>query len=173
MTHALAAGFLLLQAVSTAPAAPPPLDSADIARLRARMAGQQEIRVGVERDVVELTQPVFLDSVIAYRAAWSERRDGRDTALANPLPMAQVSMIQVRGKMLWRPMLGGGLSLGVSILASTLLNNLLTEGNDTDGSTMVRLTLMGTGLGAALGALDGQLRTRWITVYRREETRER
>ncbi len=169
MAHALALGILLLQAPSTAPIAPPALDSATTARLRARLAGQTEIRVTIERDMVELTAPVFLDSAIAYRRAWSTRREGRDTSLANPLPVAQVSSIQVRGKLIWQPMLGGALSLGVSVLATTLLNNLLTEGNDADGATVARLTLMGLGIGAALGAVQGTLSERWITIYRRRD----
>jgi hypothetical protein len=168
MVHALAIGIVLAQ-VAAASVPPAVLDSATTARLRARLAGQAEIRVTIERDMVELTEPVFLDSAIAYRRAWSTRREGRDTSLANPLPVAQVSSIQVRGKLIWQPMLGGGLSLGVSVLATTLLNNLLTEGNDADGATVARLTLMGLGIGAALGAVQGTLSERWITVYRRRD----
>jgi hypothetical protein len=169
--NAFVTGILLVQAVSATPSTPAPvrLDSTELARLRARLEDRRDVRVRIDRDYVELTQPVFLDTAIAYRRAWSDRLDDRDTTLTNPLPLARISSIQVRGKTVWQPMLGGGLSLGVTVLASTLLNGLVNSNDDLDASTVARLTLMGVGVGAALGAADGALRTRWVTIYRREE----
>ena len=144
-------------------------DSATIARLRARVYGQDIIRVRVGSDLLELTRPRLLDTAIAFRDAWSDRLDGgRDTALANPLPLSRATLVQVRGKQIWPSVIGGGLSLGISALGSLLLTKAFNTNSGIDGNEIVRVTALALGVGAAVGAADGALRTRWVTAWRRE-----
>ncbi len=172
MTALVTAGMLLVQAALPAAPAPspvplaPPQDSAQLARLRTRIEGQREVRV--ERDYVELTRPTLLDSAIAYHDAWFDRVEAQERALPNPLPFTQLSVVQVRGRAVSVPaIVFGGLSLGVSILASTLLTKAIDPTNAPDGGTIVRVSLLGFGIGAALGGAQSAFSSRWVTVYRR------
>ena len=173
MAVLLAAGMLLAHAAIAAPlpcqvAESPPQDSIQVTRLRARMEGQREVRVRVNRDFVELTRPVLLDSAIAYHDAWFDRLERQDSTLPNPLPLARVSVVQVRGSRLSVPaMVLGGLALGVSVLGSTLLQNAIDSRNAMDRETTVRVTLLAFGIGAALGGAQSAFSDRWLTVYRR------
>jgi len=166
--------MLLVQAALAAPAVPPhapeahPQDSIQLVRLRGRMEGQQEVRVRRHRDFVELTRPRLVDSAIAYHEAWFDRLERQDSTLPNPLPLAQLSAVQVRGKAISVPaMVLGGLALGVSVLGSTLLQNAIDSRNALDGRTTVRVTLLAVGIGATLGGAQSAFSTRWLTVYRR------
>jgi len=145
-----------------------PRDSIQLARLRAKMEGQREVRVRLTRDFVELTRPTLLDSAIAYHDAWFDRLERQDSTLPNPLPLAQVSAVQVRGRAVSVPaMMLGGLALGVSVLSSTLLQNAIDSRNAVDGGTTVRVTLLAFGVGVALGGAQSAFSSRWLTVYRR------
>jgi hypothetical protein len=173
MTALLPAGMLLVQAALVAAPAPSPApwtlrqDSVQLARLRARMQDQREVRVRVGRDFVELTRPRLVDSTIAYHDAWFDRLEARDT-LPNPLPLGQVSVVQVRGKGVSLPaVVFGGLSIGVSVLASSLLTKAIDSRNAPDGGTIVRVSLLGFGIGAVLGGAQSAFSTRWVTAYRR------
>jgi hypothetical protein len=166
--------MLLVQAALAVPAVPLhapraiPQDSIQLARLRGRMEGQRDVRVRLNRDYVELTRPTLLDSAIAYHEAWFDRLERQDSSVPNPLPLAQVSAVQVRGKAISVPaMVLGGLALGVSVLGSTLLQNAIDSRNAPDGRTTVRVTLFAVGIGAALGGAQSAFSTRWLTVYRR------
>lgn len=166
--------MLLVQAALAAPPVPLPApqslrqDSIQLTRLRIKMEGQREVRVRVDRDYVELTRPTLLDSGIAYREAWFDRVERQDSTLPNPLPLAQVSVIQVRGRAVSVPAMAlGGLALGVSVLGSTLLQRAIDSRNAPDGGTTVRVTLLAFGIGAALGGAQSAFSTRWMTVYRR------
>ncbi len=140
-------------------------DSAALVRLRARVAGQQAVRVRVGREWWEFTRPEITDSTIAYHDAWPDRLERQDSTLPNPLPLTQVSALQVQGKAVLPAALFGGLSLGVSALASTLLTKVISPQTAPDGGTIVQVTLLGIGVGAAVGAAEGALRSRWVTVY--------
>ena len=172
MTAFFAMGMVLLQTASVnVPAADAALgvsrqDSTGLTRLRARIDGQAVIRVQVGPDHLELDRPRFLDTAIAYRNAWSDSLAGRDTSLANPLPLSRVSVIQLRGRQIWPSVLGGSLSIGVSALASMLLTKAVNSNSGIDGNEILRVTLIAFGAGAAVGAVDGVVRTRWVVVWR-------
>src|SRR5574341_222144 len=114
-------GAALLMQVMTAPPArfpDAPQDSAAVARLGARMGGQRAVRVRIERGWVQLTRPTLSGTGLGYREAWFDRPE-QDTVLPNPLPLALVSVAQVRGKRFSLPaVVLGGLTVGVSVLGS-------------------------------------------------------
>jgi hypothetical protein len=167
---AMVGAVLLMQVItasSPARSADPPQDSAAVARLRERMAGQREVRVRIERGWVRLTRPMLGDAALAYREAWFDRLE-RDTVLPNPLPLRLVSVAQVKGKGLSLPAVAlGGLTVGVSVLASTLLSKAIAPTGAPDNATIFRASLLGFGVGATVGAAESVLIPRWVTVYRR------
>jgi hypothetical protein len=65
--------------------------------------------------------------------------------------------------------IGAGLSVGVSVFASMWLTKLVDSNSGIESGEIWRVSLMGLGAGAALGALDGLGRTRWVTVWRRTD----
>ena len=158
-------------AAAQAPLEPAPAlpDSAALARIRTRLEGKREVRVRVDREWAELTRPELVgDTALAYANAFFDRFESQERA-ANPLPLSQVSAVQVKGKAVLPSVIGGSLSLGVSALASMLLTRAANSNSGIDGNELVRGTLIAFGAGAGVGALDGMLRTRWVTIWRRTE----
>lgn len=173
MSAFLGALLLMQAAVTSAPGAgtlydDAAQDSTVAARLRVRLEGQREMRVRVDPGWVQLTRPSLGDAGLVYHEAWFDRPELSDTLLPNPLPLDLIAVAQVRGKRFSVPaVVLGGLAVGASVLASALLSKAIDSRNAPDNRIIIRGSLIGFGVGAAAGGVQGVLTTRWVTVYRR------
>lgn len=158
--HRIVSGFLLLAggvpalagAQTISPQAVEQINAATRARVRL-VAGDRAILYGPRVDSVSLV----------YERSQFPRRGGKWVHLPPPLPIAQVTEIQVvRGSHA-----GSGAKIGAGIGAGLVFFLFLaanTDGFFSAGDVLAGTLIAGVG-GAALGALLGSASPRWGTVY--------
>jgi hypothetical protein len=113
-----------------------------------------------------LHQPGLDTAGLSYTGSRFLNRGGGYVQLATPLPLAQVTQIQVpNGSLAGRgARIGGALGLGLSLLAIAA-----TSGDSWVSPTTgqaVGAAIAWTATGAGVGAIIGSASRRWTTVYK-------
>jgi hypothetical protein len=159
---AFAVTLLWFGAAALAPAQSSPLDS-----LAARLGAARQVRVHSAAGWARLDRPQLAgDSLDFERGRITDRRTGRRSGMASPMPLAPIDRIDLRaGTHAGRgAVIGGLIGAGLGLAAGIALSQ--DDFVQVGTGTVLAVTLVLSAGGAGLGGLIGAATPRWETVYR-------
>ncbi len=142
--------------------------------LAERLTGEKRARVVTQWGPFDLIDPRLEGAAaIGYRRAWQYGLYDPPAGFPTPLPLVEITAVQVRqratdaGALMGGAAVGAmGLLAGLTYMRSCTTSLDLHTGCGFAPADVAQMTLVAGATGAALGALYGSQFRRWKTVYR-------